>query len=109
MKHFLLSWYGITDLNASLGVEELGGPVLAALRTGDFTDALILAYTDPSKDSASLDDSRRTSLDTVTSLRAQQAAIPRPAALACTDAFANSSAGHKHYEEWLRTKLVGLG
>jgi hypothetical protein len=70
---------------------------------------LILAYTDPSKDSALLDASRRASLGTVTSLRAQQAAIPRPAALACTDAFANSSAGHKHYEEWLRTKLEDLG
>jgi hypothetical protein len=109
MKHFLLSWYGITDLNASLGVEELGGPVLAALRTGEFTDALILAYTDPSKDTAALDDARRTSLEAVASLRAQQAVIPRTTALACTDAFANSSAGHAHYETWLRSKLEDLG
>ena len=46
---YLLTWYGITDLRAALGLETAGGPVLGALKTGAFTDAVVLAYTDPSK------------------------------------------------------------
>ena len=55
MKNFLLAWYGITDLRAALGYEPLGGPVLGALRTGRYTDAIVLAYTDPDKDLAELE------------------------------------------------------
>jgi hypothetical protein len=33
IKHYLLTWYDITDLRAAVGFEELGGPVLAALWT----------------------------------------------------------------------------
>ena len=49
MKLFLLSWYGISDLRAALVLDTSVGPLLNALRTGDFTDAIILAYTDPAK------------------------------------------------------------
>ena len=44
MKNYLLTWYGITDLNAALGFEEHGGPILGSLRAGDYSDVLILAY-----------------------------------------------------------------
>jgi len=50
MKHYLLTWYGITDLRASLGLEPTDGLILGALRNGNFTDVVILAYTNPDKD-----------------------------------------------------------
>jgi hypothetical protein len=59
MKRYLLAWYGITDLRAAFGVGELGGPVLGALRTGDFTDATVLAYTDPGKSGEDLEGRQR--------------------------------------------------
>jgi hypothetical protein len=31
MKHYLLTWYGITDLRAALGFEKSDGPILSAL------------------------------------------------------------------------------
>jgi len=49
MKKYLLTWYGITDLRASLGLEESGGPILSAIKTGDYTNVMILSYTDPQK------------------------------------------------------------
>jgi len=49
MKKILLTWYGITDLRASLGIEYSDGPVLSALKAGDYTDVLILGYTNKEK------------------------------------------------------------
>lgn len=48
-KHYLLTWYGITDIRAALGLEPTDGPVMGALRSGDFTDAIILGYTNLNK------------------------------------------------------------
>lgn len=44
MNRLLLTWYGITDLRASMGF-EFQGPILGALGTGKFNSATILAYT----------------------------------------------------------------
>ena len=49
MKKVLMTWYGITDLKASLDIEHSLGPILSALKDGDYTDVLILGYTDPKK------------------------------------------------------------
>lgn len=37
VKRYLLTWYGITDLRAALGVEATDGPILSALKTGRYT------------------------------------------------------------------------
>ncbi len=37
MKHYLLTWYGMTDLCAVLGIEDTQGPVLSALKTGEYS------------------------------------------------------------------------
>ena len=42
MKHYLLTWYGMTDLRAALSLEDTDGPVLSALRTGEYSDVVIL-------------------------------------------------------------------
>ena len=49
MKKCLLAWYGITDLGAALGLNEQEGPILAAIKNGDFEELKILAYTNPQK------------------------------------------------------------
>lgn len=54
MSNFILTWYGITDLRASLGFEKRG-PVLSALLTGKFSHAIILAYVNKNKEVVSRD------------------------------------------------------
>lgn len=54
MKNYLLTWYGITDLRASLGFEKQG-PILSALLEKNFTHITILAYTNKNKDIISSD------------------------------------------------------
>ena len=49
MKKILLTWYGITDLRASLGIEYSDGPILSALKAENYTDVLILGYTNKEK------------------------------------------------------------
>ena len=43
-KKYLLTWYGITDLRSAMGF-DIHGPVLGALKTGHYDNAIILAYT----------------------------------------------------------------
>lgn len=50
MKKILLTWYGITDLRASLGIEYSDGPILSALKAENYTDVLILGYTNKEKE-----------------------------------------------------------
>ena len=49
MHKVLLTWYGLTDLRASLGLEESTGPVLGALLADDYTSVFILGFTNPKK------------------------------------------------------------
>jgi len=49
MKKILVTWYGITDLKASLGIEYSNGPILSALLADNYTDILILGYTNSEK------------------------------------------------------------
>ncbi len=53
MKKILVTWYGITDLKASLGVEYTNGPIVSALLSGNYTDVLILGYTSKDKNNIS--------------------------------------------------------
>lgn len=93
MKHYLLSWYGITDLRAALGVESSDGPVLSALKTGEYTDLVLLAYTDEGKEepqvvsAGSAQDSLRDHLD----------------------AIKNTAEAHKTFVDWLQRTLADAG
>jgi hypothetical protein len=110
MKHYLLTWYGMTDLRASLELEDTDGPVLSALRTGEYSDAVILAYTDPAKDPHALagrfQDEWR-----------QWVSVPPPARPALSrehvhrvvDALSNTASGHEVFSVWLRGSLDALG
>lgn len=79
MKHYLLTWYGITDLRAALGLEQTDGPLLSALKTREYTDVALLAYTDEAK---------ATSPDSG------------------LDGLKNTEAGHQVYVAWLQRSLA---
>ena len=49
MKKYLMIWYGITDLRASIGLEETIDPILGILLAEDCTDVIILGFTNPDK------------------------------------------------------------
>lgn len=96
MRHYLLTWYGMTDLRAALGLEATDGPVLSALKTGNYTDIVILAYTDPGK--------------TVTSpaIDGTAAVTDREAAQRAIDSLSNTQAAHDLFVSWLAGSLASV-
>lgn len=110
MKHYLLTWYGMTDLRAALGLEDTDGPVLSALKTADYSDAVILAYTEPGKDQHGLDGSLRDEWeDWLTDPSDDRPTLTREKAQQFVDAASNTETGHEVFEEWLSHRLERLG
>lgn len=87
MKNYLLSWYGITDLRAALGLESSDGPLLSALKTNEYTDLVLLAYTDASKAPVP------TSGDPVSDFNAMK----------------NTPLAHQTFVQWLDHSLAEIG
>jgi hypothetical protein len=110
MKHYLLTWYGMTDLRAALKLEDTDGPVLSALRTGEYSDAVILAYTDPTKEpqafAGPLQDEWRQWLSEPPSARR---VLSRDQVQRFVDALSNTNSGHELFAAWLRGALDALG
>ena len=110
MKHYLLSWYGMTDLRAALKLEDTDGPVLSALRTGEYSDAVILAYTDPTKYpqafAGPLQDEWRQWVSAPPSARP---VLSREQIHRFVDALSNTASGHELFAVWLRGALDALG
>lgn len=52
MKEYLVSWYGITDFKASLGIEK-SGPLLGAILSSHYTEIQLLGYTNNITESCS--------------------------------------------------------
>ena len=97
-KQYLLTWYGITDLRAALGFETGNGPVLGALKSGDFSEVVILAYSVPGKVSGDKVDLK--SLSHENHPPARQAEV--------IDRLANTPQAHQLFENWLAEKLDEL-
>lgn len=106
MKHYLLTWYGITDLRSALGFEELGGPVLGALRTGNFSDVIVLAYTDPGKAGDEVLGRQHELTARLESARTEQRTLTRQEESEIVDAFANTPAGHRIFKAWLKSEAL---
>jgi hypothetical protein len=90
MKKILLTWYGITDLRASLGLESSIGPILNALISDEYEQIIILGYSDLTK---SISDSMGTEI-----VDGNQ-----------TERFseiANTEFAHKLFIKWLQNKLT---
>jgi len=110
MKQYLLTWYGITDLRAALGLEATDGPILSALKTGRFTDVVILAYTDPGKNQHGFSPELRAqwekwrAADLETRLK-----FPRDKAQQVVNVLSNTASGHALFMEWLKAELSENG
>lgn len=108
MKHYLLTWYGMTDLRAALGFERSDGPILSALKAGDFTHVIVLAYSDPRKKGGS--PAGQIELDKMIS-GANGAAKDGAgeAQSKVLDALANTSEGHERFQKWLGGQIKSNG
>lgn len=109
MRKFLLTWYGITDLRASLGFENTDGPIVGALAAESYSDVVVLGYTRADNDSA-------TCLQAQRGFAAEWAAIRRTGQEkdwqvtgTFISKFANTSAAHEHFSAWLTEKAKNTG
>ena len=109
MKNYLLTWYGLTDLRAALGFEESDGPVLSALRNREFSDVIILAYTDPDKPQKIEDELREEWEERVTAPEGSSAPVSRAHIQEFVDLVCNTNAGHDLFSQWLQGRLLNLG
>ena len=110
MKHYLLTWYGLTDLRAALGLEGTDGPVLSALKTGDYSDVVILGYTNPAKQQHAFVGSLREEWEEwVTAPESERSPLSREQVHRFVDAVSNTESGHEFFTAWLSAELAAQG
>jgi hypothetical protein len=101
MKKYLMTWYGITDFRASLGLEQSIGPVLGALMAEDYTDVVILGFTQIDKTENQTDEFQQKIADVEDS--------DPTAARQFIDLFSNTGYAHNHFNQWLKRQLWDAG
>lgn len=101
MKKYLMTWYGMTDFRASLGLEQTTGPVLGALLAEDYTDVIILGFTHPDKKENKADEFQQQIADVEGSAPA--------AARQLIDLLSNTAEAHNHFNQWLEKQLRDAG
>lgn len=105
MKKVLMTWYGITDLKSSLGLEYTDGPILGALESEDYTDVLILGYTNKEKKETSIDN-----FDSDLSNAKDDFKSNSPKDVwTFINKYSNTEISHNHYIKWLKSKLNESG
>jgi hypothetical protein len=109
MKKFLLTWYGIADLRASLGFENTSGPIAGALAAEPYSDVVILGYTRADDDSAACAQAQRGFATEWGAIRSVGQEKDREATDAFISKFANTSAAHAHFTAWLKEKTGKTG
>lgn len=108
MKKFLLTWYGITDLRASLGFEHSDGPIAAALAAEDYSDVVVLCYTrhDEPTDDATTPGAFDAALAGIHEAGQQR---DWKATSEFVSRFANTSAANAHFARWLQDRVDAAG
>lgn len=105
MKKILTTWYGISDLKASIGIGHSNGPILGALLAENYDIVSILGYTDSIKtNQASEVQEVLLSLEQGT-LKTQDYDNIRTS----LDLFCNTGQAHDHFLGWLNDKLALAG
>ncbi|MCS4533801.1 Card1-like endonuclease domain-containing protein [Neisseria montereyensis] len=101
MKKYLMTWYGITDFRASIGLEQTTGPVLGALLAEDYTDVVILGFTHPdkTKDKTGAFQQKIENIESADPATAKES----------IDLFSNSVEAHNHFTQWLENQLRDAG
>ncbi len=109
MKKYLLTWYGITDLRAALGLETSEGPVLSALLAEEYTDVIILGYTNPEKEKQDNHILQQELLAWCQNADMDEILVNQAKGWRLVDVYSNISQGHELYSSWLSSKLEQLG
>ena len=104
MKKYLLTWYGITDLRASLGFESSSGPVLAALISDEYDEVFILGYTDETK---IVEQQNRNGLSQEELSNARQ--WSKMEEFEFVSVHSNTKNAHEHFITWLQKELKDAG
>lgn len=103
-KRILLTWYGITDLRAAMGLEPSDGPVVGALRTGEFTDAIILGYTNRNKPTDGFSGELKTEWERLCARPvAERLAYPRERIQTMVSAVCNTEYAHSLFLSFLKS------
>jgi hypothetical protein len=116
MRKYLLTWYGITDLRASLGLTPSEGPVLSAIKHGNYTDVFILAYTNKDKiyENEIANEKQDKPLSKFSKWKESILSKIRfgktnfNSDMKTIDKYSNTKKGHLHYENWLQNKIKSL-
>lgn len=103
----LLTWYGITDIRSSMGF-EYQGPILGALKTGNFDEIHILAYTKQRVFNEEEIAAQRNVVNELNKFQGDKSALTREETWKYVDALANTPVGHQFYVDWLKKQLLEL-
>ncbi|MDQ7073581.1 MAG: AAA family ATPase [Gammaproteobacteria bacterium] len=102
VKKYLLTWYGITDLRASLGIEKSNGPILSALLEEQYSDVVVLAYSNSEKDKGVSESEFLQELKAIDTKGYQ-------GSWDFINKYSNTEFAHNHFECWLKDKLKNEG
>lgn len=101
MKKILMTWYGITDLRASLGLEYSQGPILSALLAEEYTDVLILGYTNKEKQKIDESTFEKDLIEAKNNFETNN----QSEVWNFINKYSNTEIGHKHFIKWLKSQL----
>jgi hypothetical protein len=105
MKKYLMTWYGITDFRASLGLEHTTGPVLGALLAEDYTDVVILGFTNLDKSKLNESNEKYTFQEKLEEIENTDPA----ATTQFINLFSNTKEAHISFVQWLKKQLIVAG
>lgn len=103
----LLTWYGITDIRASMGF-EYQGPILGALKTGKFDEIHVLAYTKQREFSQKELAAQNYAVGELNNFQGDKSSLSKEESWKYVDALANTPIGHQFYIDWLKKQLAEL-
>lgn len=106
-KKYLLTWYGITDLRSAMGF-DIQGPVLGALKTGCYDNAIILAYSKKKEWSPGELTEQEKAVADLAGYTGNKLTAAREDSLRFIDTLANTRTGHIFYQKWLTSQLTML-
>lgn len=108
MRDLLLTWYGITDLRASLGFGAEEGPIVEALKAHSYAGVVVLGYLKPDDGTAHSATDEETFAGELQAARDGIEVGDRAAASSFVTRFANTKPAHQHFEVWLRARVEKL-
>jgi hypothetical protein len=107
MKSFLLTWYGITDLRAALGLEQ-EGPIWGALKSGEYSDVIVLGYTNKDKKIINQGPAQKESLELIEEHKQSGKTLSKEDRFKIIDVFSNTEKSHRIFKRWLKEQINEL-